>query len=428
MILKRIFLTLITLLLAASGAIAQEGTSTKGDPSVTPWNDPDDPYVIRLNKDDPSTTSWNARNPGLAKDRKGPTDLNRYGGGARHEAFPTFLGAPVALTPQELKDGDIDIAIVGALTDMNAVPGTALGSNMLRAVAISSADYFTAKGDGKQETMPDVFPVDTYLRNSLGEVNLVDYGNIKSHPYSGEKSTEEIRAVLGEIYEGGALPMLVGGSHDNMLGLFLAVADEYGRGNFGVIHFDSHADSIPTGYGYYVHNGNGIYMGAQLGVIDREDIIQVGLTSVGPNDELFKWQQEGGVKTHFQAEIERDGWDAVMERVLAEAERFDKVIVTVDIDIMDSAVVPGTGGRQPDGPDAMQMMKAMRQLAIGTNVVAIEISEYNPMLDSRSYQTANVVQHLMKSFLHGWIAKEKRGITDPNYYHPKAVDHGLGRD
>ena len=40
------------------------------------------------------------------------------------------------------------------------------------------------------------------MRNSLGEINLVDYGNIKAHPYSGEKSTEEIRAVLGEIYEG----------------------------------------------------------------------------------------------------------------------------------------------------------------------------------------------------------------------------------
>jgi len=160
MIWKHIFSTLITVLLATSGVIAQDGTSTKGDPSVTPWNDPDDPYVIRLNKDDPSTTSWNYRNSRLAKDRKGPTDLNRYGGGARHEAFPTFMGAPVALTPQELKDGGIDVAIVGALTDMNAVPGTILGANMLRAAAISSADYFTAKGDGKQEANPDVFPVD----------------------------------------------------------------------------------------------------------------------------------------------------------------------------------------------------------------------------------------------------------------------------
>jgi agmatinase len=415
---------LVSLILGSMTGLAQEG-STRNDPSVTPWNDPDDPYVIRLNRDDPSTTSWNYRNSRLAEDRKGPTDLNRYGGGARHEAFPTFLGAPVALTPQELKDGDIDVAIVGALTDMNAVPGTALGANMLRAVPISSADYFTAKGDGRQEANPDVFPVDTYLRTSLGEINLVDYGNIKRHPYSGEKSTEEIRAVLGEIYEGGALPMLVGGSHDNMIGLFLAAADKVGRGNFGVIHFDSHADTIPTGYGYYIHNGNGIYMGSKLGLFERKDIIQIGLTSVGPNDELFKWQQEGGVKTHFQAEIEHDGWDKVMERVLAESARFENVVVTVDIDIMASAYVPGTGGRQPDGPTPSQMMKAMRQLAIAGNVVAIEISEYNPLLDSRSHQTANVVNHLMSSFLHGLIAKE-RGITDPNYYHPKALDHGFG--
>ena len=267
-------------------AEAQE-SDTKNDPSVTPWSDPDDPHVIRLNKDDPSAEVWNYRNPRLAKDRKGPTDLQRYGSGMRHEAFPTFLSAPVALTPQELKDGDIDVAIVGSLTDMNPVPGTRLGANYLRAINISSADYFVAKGDGKQETLEDVFPFNTYLRNSLGEINLADYGNIKAHPYSGEKSTEEVRAVLGEIYEGGALPMLVGGSHDNMVGLFLAVADEYGKGNFGVIHFDSHADTIMDGYGFYVHNANGIAMGEHLGLYKGEDIVQVGLTSVGPDDSLL---------------------------------------------------------------------------------------------------------------------------------------------
>ena len=41
--------TLLSLLLVASGAIAQDGASTKGDPSVTPWKDPDDPSVILLN-------------------------------------------------------------------------------------------------------------------------------------------------------------------------------------------------------------------------------------------------------------------------------------------------------------------------------------------------------------------------------------------
>ena len=116
-----------------------------------------------------------------------------------------------------------------------------------------------------------------------------------------------------------------------------------------------------------------------------------------------------------------------MERVLEEAKRFDKVVITVDIDVMDAVYVPGVGGREVDGPDAMQMMRAMRQLAIATNVVAFEISEYNPMLDSRSFQTAHVVNRLMRSFLHGLVAK-KRGITDPNYIHPKALDHGFGPD
>jgi agmatinase len=382
--------------------------------------------VIRLRKSDDSLNYWNKRNPRKDPNRKpGPYDPQRYNGGYPFTGFPTFFRMPIAMTSEDLKAGDIDVAIVGSTTDMNVVHGTSWAANMLRGHPMASSTYYVAKGDGKQTRERDIMPVDQYVRSSLHELNIVDFGNIMRHPYSGEKSTEEIRKVLGEIFDGGAMPMMVGGAHDNMLGLFLAVADKYGRENFGIIHFDSHADTIMDGYGFYVHNANGIAMGEHLGLYKGEDIIQVGLTSVGPDDSLLKWAKDRKVRYYMQAEIEKDGWETVMRRVLADVKDIENLVITADIDIMAQAFVPGTGGREPDGPAPKEMMKMMRALAIQNNVVAIEICEYNPLLDSQAFETAIVVRHLMLHFMYGKAAR-MRGIEDPFYYHPDMINDGVG--
>ena len=137
----------------------------------------------------------------------------------------------------------------------------------------------------------------------------------------------------------------------------------------------------------------------------------------------FNWLKDQGMRYHYQAEIDRDGWDAVMRRTLDDLSGCERVVVTVDVDIIASAHVPGTGGREVDGPTPSQMMEMVRALAIGTNVVLLDVSEYNPMLDTRSGQSAIVVQKLVTHFMTGLAAK-KRGITDPFYMHPEMLDDG----
>ena len=81
---------------AQAPATADSGTSTKNDPSLTPWKDPDDPYVIRLNREDQSIDAWKERNskPNPQRDA-GPIDLQRYAAGFDYTGFPTFFKAPI---------------------------------------------------------------------------------------------------------------------------------------------------------------------------------------------------------------------------------------------------------------------------------------------------------------------------------------------
>ena len=59
------------------------------------------------------------------------------------------------------------------------------------------------------------------------------------------------------------------------------------------------------------------------------------------------------------------------------------------------------------------------------HVAAFDIAEFNPVLDDPSQTTAITMDRLMRAFIAGLAAK-KRGVTDPFYYAPKAVDDGLG--
>jgi hypothetical protein len=48
----------------------------------------------------------------------GPINIQRFQGGAGWFGIPAFYKLPVALTPEDLKAGNVDVAIFGAYTDM----------------------------------------------------------------------------------------------------------------------------------------------------------------------------------------------------------------------------------------------------------------------------------------------------------------------
>ena len=67
----------------------------------------------------------------------GPIDIQRTIGGTAQMGIPTFFRAPVALCPQDLVAGGVDIAIMGAPVDMSGgMRGTGFGPSALRTAPI----------------------------------------------------------------------------------------------------------------------------------------------------------------------------------------------------------------------------------------------------------------------------------------------------
>ncbi|WP_193378810.1 arginase family protein, partial [Sphingobium sp. ba1] len=81
-------------------------------------------------------------------------------------------------------------------------------------------------------------------------------------------------------------PIVIGGDHSLEYPNVAAAADVHGKGNVGVIHFDSHYD-IGRGRVHLLDHGQPVYRVINEGHVRASDYIQVGLRARGPDLETF---------------------------------------------------------------------------------------------------------------------------------------------
>jgi agmatinase len=332
-----------------------------------------------------------------------------------YAGIATFSGLPLAIYPEDLVAGDVDIAIMGAPIDLSGGRrGAAWGPRYLR-----MAEQYIPHC----ELTRSLLSHNHTMVQPGAELVAVDYGDAGIHPFSTEESHKEVRKRVREIVEVGAIPFIMGGDHSLMLPDVAALADVYGAGNVGVIHFDAHYDAAANQWGYRYAHGTMVY-----NLIDEEGLlgknfIQVGLRGWAPMEGDMAWMRDQGIKSHYMAEIERDGFGKVMERAIAEAmDGPEYLFVSFDIDTLDPSFAPGTGTPEPGGLYPREVFPIVRRLCAECNVVGFELVEVAPLLDPTyvtSYNGAQIISEAMTG-----IAMRKKGITEPWYLDPRTS----GRD
>ena len=375
-------------------------------PSVFDRND----GSIPLNPNDPSFDPWaQLRDPANDPDREpGPF----YPGRLRNAGVLTFFNLPIAINPADLTAGNVDVAILGAPLDMGVgMRGTAFGPGSLR-------ESLGVSGGGG---LPHMHVGVAWKR----ELRVVDYGNSPIDRLSVERSMPPVRKLVREIASTGAIPLVIGGDHSLEYPDVAGVADVYGKENVGVIHFDAHYDAAAEGYsGHLISHAQPIYRLIEEGHILGSNYIQVGLRGYWPGAEGFQWMRENNFRYHTMVEIERDGWDVVMQRILAEANDGPEYLyVSFDIDVLDPAYASGTGTPEPGGLTTREVFPLVRALCTENNLVGFELVELNPLVDP-GYTTVMNANRLVQECLTG-IAMRKTGITDGSYLNPLTVEDAV---
>ncbi|MEM1451028.1 MAG: arginase family protein [Planctomycetota bacterium] len=373
---------------------------------LQPWRDPNRPDVIVL---DEGYDDFFLRTDRSSEQRApGPINLQRYQFAFSKWAFPTYLGVPIALTPEDLVAGKVDVAIVGVPSDFNVAGGQGWAANQMRIIrTIDTAN----KGYDRHVSV-----------NYMKELTIVDYGNASQNMFQMGLSLAEGAKVVGEILGAGATAVVVGGSHDTEAVGHMAMVRQFGPKNYATVHFDAHEDAYGVSLGTFVHGGRARRWAWEQGWIKGEDLHSLGMRGPYGDPEILAWQREVGERYHYMAEFEEDGFDVAWARVLEEV-KGKRLHISFDVDAVDPSFVPGVSNPDPGGFTAAQAIRMVRELAIQNDVAIIEFDEYSPIYDDTHYSTALVIDRMMRAFLAG-KALRKKGITDPNYVDPEVLDHG----
>ena len=292
----------------------------------------------------------------------------------------TFAGLPFTQDAAEL--AGVDVAIVGAPTDdlVSDRPGTRFAPRAIRAASCPPGPHLEARVAWDER------------------LSVVDFGDAPVVPADAARSRDAIEALVREVVDAGALPVVLGGDHSISEPNVRAVASRHGP--VALVHFDTHTDTGTEVFGVEVSHGTPMYRLVRDGHVDSRRYVQIGLRGYWPGEPELAWQREQGITSFFMHDVRERGVREVVERT-AEIVAAAPVFLSVDIDVLDPAFAPGTGTPEPGGMTSADLLWACRELAGRLRIVGMDVVEVIPTAVGSADVTALVAERVVREALTG---------------------------
>jgi formimidoylglutamase len=281
----------------------------------------------------------------------------------------TFSNLPWVTDPAEMRRRGVDVAIVGAPFDdaVSHRPGARFGPR-----AIREANYSSGSLNSLQLGYVEPFEV----------LSVVDAGDANIIPAWIERGHAFIYRKIHEVAETGAIPIVLGGDHSITWPSATAIAEVRRPGSIGIVHFDAHADTAPEDWGVLAGHGTPMRRLIESGAVRGKNFVQVGLRGYWPPVDVFEWMKDQGMRWHLMREIEERGAEAVIDDAIAEAlDGPDAIYLSIDIDVIDPGMAPGTGTPEPGGMLTREVLRAIRRIVGVVDLAGMDIVEVSPPYD-----------------------------------------------
>jgi agmatinase len=280
----------------------------------------------------------------------------------------TFSNLPWVTDPAELRRRGVDVAIIGAPFDdaTSHRPGARFGPRAIREAQSASGAL--------NSLQLGVEPLEVLSVVDAGDANIVPSWMERGHAMIHRK----VREVAGT----GAIPIVLGGDHSITWPSASAVAEVRHPSTIGIVHFDAHTDTAPDIFGVLGSHGTPMRRLVESGAVAGRNFVQVGLRGYWPPPDVFDWMREHGMRWHLMREIEERGAEAVIDDAIAEAlDGADAVYLSIDIDVIDPGMAPGTGTPEPGGMLTREVLRAVRRIVGAVDLAAMDVVEVSPPYD-----------------------------------------------
>lgn len=206
--------------------------------------------------------------------------------------------------------------------------------------------------------------------------NVADLGDASINPMSKDKSIDQIQTFFEQLRDANIIPLAVGGDHTIPLPILRALAKDR---PVGVLHVDAHADTLDELCGDKYNHATFLRRAMEEGLVDPERVIQIGMRGSRFSIDDIQYGYDVGYTIITMDEYEEMGRKSVIEKihsVLGDG----PIYISIDIDGLDPAYMPGTGVPEIGGILPRDMQVILRSLQ-GLEVVGADISEVSPCFD-----------------------------------------------
>ncbi|TID21498.1 hypothetical protein E6O75_ATG04893 [Venturia nashicola] len=319
-----------------------------------------------------------------------------------------------------------DIGIIGAPFDtaVSYRPGARFGPRAIRAASGRQTSFrgFNARAG--------INPYTSWAK-------ILDCGDIPITPFDNPLALRQMSEAFLELGSRPPTPsaagsgfdfrkkprlLTLGGDHSIALPALRALNKIYGK-PVSVVHFDAHLDTWhPAKYPShwldkdsdtdpqsFFNHGSMFWMAAKEGLITNSSSIHAGLRTrlSGDDDGDYVDDTQQGWERISTDDIDDIGPKGVIERIMARVGTEDPVYLSIDIDVIDPGLAPGTGTPEPGGWTTRELIRILRGIE-GMNVVGADIVEVSPAYDNAGEVTAQAAAQIAFEVLTNMV---KRGLV-----------------
>lgn len=227
--------------------------------------------------------------------------------------------------------------------------------------------------------------IETYsplLDQDLEDLVFSDIGDICSCDDPLNTALQQIETSVKALVQQGCRPLILGGEHTITFPVVKVLNSVYT--SFILLHVDAHADLRDEYEGNAVNHATVIRRSQE--VIGPDRLLQLGIRA-GTRAE-FSWMKTQGTLMHWIPGAERQLFQRIGDR---------PVYLSLDLDVLDPACLPGTGNPEAGGwfyNDLERLFCLLRPFKI----VGADVVELNPWLDASqasSITAAKIVRELL---------------------------------
>lgn len=212
-----------------------------------------------------------------------------------------------------------------------------------------------------------------YQNKDMTDYIYFDSGDLELPFGSVSRTVADIAMRTDTILSDGKIPFMIGGEHLITLGAVMAVNDKFD--DLYIVHFDAHADLRNDYLGQPLSHACVLRRCHEL--VGDDHIFQFGIRS-GDREEFFFADEH--------TEMHKFNFSGLEETV--EKLKGKNVYFTLDLDVLDPSVFPGTGTPEAGGVTFEELRQAITLVCSKLNIVGCDVNELSPVYDQSGVSTA----------------------------------------